>query len=168
MVLQRKAAFETLVPKERNVASYVITRADGTVEEPVYGWNARVNSGAQQQAVIMGSAAGTAFNYLALSTNSLTIAMGDTTLSGEITSGSNAGLARTQASYGTYVAPTALGGSASFQLTHTFTATNAATVQSCALFDASSAGHMFSEINFSASATLNAGDSLAVTYTLNI
>ena len=156
---------ETLNPKERNVAKVVIIRADGTVEAPIYGWNARVDSGANQQAVLMGSAAGTPFKYLALSTTSLTIAKGDTTLSGEITTN---GLGRVAATYGSYVAPSTLGGSASFQLTNTFTASGTSTVNSCALFDAISVGHMFSEINLSSAATLNSGDTLVLTYTINL
>jgi hypothetical protein len=156
---------ETLSVKERNIATIVITRADGTVEAPIYGWNARVNAGALGQAVLMGSAAGTPFAYLALSSASLTIALGDTTLASEITTN---GLVRVLATYGSYVAPTTLGGSASFQLTKTFTATGTSTVNSCALFNAVTVGTMFSEINLTSAATLNSGDTLALSYTINI
>lgn len=164
-VCRGQAFADTLVPRKRNRLDVVITRADGTVERMAPIFNSRVDAGANWQASLMGSAAGTPANYLALSATSLTIAKGDTALSGEITTN---GLGRVQATYGSYTAPSSLSGAASYQLTHTFTATGPQTVNSAALFNASSAGTMFVEANLTSTATLASGDSLAITWTVNI
>lgn len=138
---------------------------------PVY--NARVDAGAAVQASVMsGSTLGgvtspAAPKYIALSTSSLTPAKGDTTLSGET---SASGLARAVGTIQNYVAPSSLDGAASYDVYKLFTNTSAGsvTVQSSALFDASSTGNMFAEANLSTSATLAVNDTLAITWTVNI
>lgn len=180
-VVTRKALAETLIAPHGHAVGHILkcgcgnpfSHAGSVCPESYFGgtvegYNARINSGAAQQGVLMGSAAGNPFKFMALSTASLTIAKTDTTLASEITSGTDAGLVRVSATFGTYTAPSTVGGAASFVLSNTYTAATGATVQSCALFDASSSGNMFSEINFSSSAVLSAGDSLAVSYTITI
>jgi hypothetical protein len=134
-------------------------------------YNSRVDVGAADQASIMsnhtfGSLTSPTFPvYIALSTSSLTPAHGDTTLSGET---AVSGLTRAAATPQNYVAPASLDAAASYDLYHQFTAGGSATIQSTALFDASSSGNMFAEVNFASSATLASGDILQVTWTVNI
>ena len=136
-------------------------------------YNARVNAGAALQASIM---SGTTFGsltspthplYIALSPNTLTPAMTDTTLSGELTTN---GLARALGAAQNYVQPTSLDGAASYNVYYEFTYTGASaqTVSSTALFDAASAGNMFAEVNLSTSRTMAQNDILQMTWTVNI
>ena len=141
----------------------VLTRVDGT-KEYFTGRNARVNAGASAQFANMFSGTQVAqFNYLALSSTAITPASGDTALSGEIT---GSGLARVQVTP-SYTAPASVGATYSAVFTKTFTATASVNVNSCALLNASSSGTLFSEIAFSSQASLNANDSLSVTYTIS-
>lgn len=137
----------------------------------VPSFNSRVNKGAD----LIGSLiTGTSLNsiasplppkYIALSTSSLTPAATDTTLSGET---SNSGVARTLGTQGSYTGPSSLDGAASYTVSNTFTCgATPTTVQSSALFDASSAGNMFAEANFSGSAALTNGMQLQVVWTVN-
>jgi hypothetical protein len=164
-----KSMVETLVPQKRNKVEVTVIRADGTVSKHL-GYNTRVASGALWQADVMGSAAGTPANYIALSSNVLTTANGDTTLSGEISSGTNAGLARALGTFQNYTAPTVSGGggAASYQITKTFTSTASSTVNSAGMFNASSGGSLFVEANLSPAATLANGDQLVLTWSINI
>ena len=131
--------------------------------------NTRTDSGASFIANLIGSAAGTPANYIALSSATLTPVKTDVALTGELTT---AGLARAIAAFGAYTAPTALNGSASFQLSKTFTYTGSTTVNvvSGALLNAATAGTLLSEANFTpAQATVNAnGDQVAVTWTITV
>lgn len=167
-VLAGKAMVETLIPKARNYVKLELVRADGTRSMLADGYNSRVNAGALWQATLMGSAAGTPANFVALSTTVLAPAAADTTLTGEILSGANAGLARVVGTYQNYTAPASLGGSASYQITKTFTSSGSATVNSAALFNATTAGSLFVEANLSPAATLASGDQLVLTWTINI
>ena len=165
-IVSGRAMVETLVPKNRNRVDAVITRADGTIEHLEPSYNSRVNAGALWQAGVMGNAAGTPANYIALSANVLSPAAGDTTLSGEITSNN---LGRALGTYGGYTAPAGLGTSASYQISYTFTSTGAQTVNSAALFNASyPGGSLFVEANLSSAATMANGDSLQITWTVSI
>jgi len=167
-ITRGRVAAEDVTAKDRNHVLIEILRADGSREFLAEGFNARTNSGANWQASIMGSASGNPANYVALSGTVLTPAATDTTLSGEITSGTNAGLARALGTYQNYTAPSMLGGAASYQITHTFTSSGTTTVNSAALFDASTGGNLFVEANLSPAATLASGDSIALTWTVNI
>lgn len=162
-----KALAETLIPEKRNKVEIKVIRPDGTVSYS-RGFNSRTSAGASWQAQVMGSAAGTPANYMALSSTILTPANGDTTLSGEITSGTNSGLARAQGTYQGYSAPASLGATASYQITHTFTSAASTTVNSAAMLNASSSGSLFVEANLSPAATLANGDQLVLTWTVNI
>lgn len=97
--------------------------------------------------------------YMALSENAAGPAAGDTTLTGEITTN---GLARVLATYAH------TGAAILYTLAKTFTATGAFTaVQKEAIFNASSAGTMYVENTFTATA-LAINDQLTVTHTLNV
>lgn len=154
-----------------NRVGAVITRVDGSKEYLGFAYNSRVAKGGDLAASLI---AGTSFNsissplppkYIALSTSSLTPANGDTTLSGET---SASGLARALGTQGSYTSPSVLDGACSYTVTKTFTAGATATIQSAALFDASSSGNLFVEANLSASASLVSGDTLAITWTINL
>lgn len=138
-----------------------------------FAYNSRVDKGADLTASLL---TGTSINsissplppkYIALSTATLTPAKGDTTLTSET---SATGLARAVGTIGGYSSPSTLDGSASYTVSKTFTNTSAGsvTINSAALFDASSSGNLFVEANLSASATLAVNDSLSVTWTVNL
>lgn len=158
-----------------NRFSYRIVRADGSVSSgaPSYSFNARVDAGAALYASLLtGTAVGglsspAAAKYLALSTSSLTPAKTDTTLSGET---SATGLARAQGTVQNYVAPPVLDGAASVDIYREFTngSGGSVTVQSAAVFDASSSGNMLAEANLSSSAALSDGDKIQLTVTVSL
>lgn len=148
-----------------------IRRANGNIEYLSPTYNSRVDKGAALNASLLsGSSLGSITSplppiYIALSTSSLTPAKTDTTLTGET---SASGLGRALGTAGTYSAPSALDGAASFVVTKTFTAGTGATIVSAALFDAVSTGNLFVEANLSSSATLASGDQLTVNWTINL
>ena len=108
-------------------------------------------------------AGGVGINFMALSTTSLTPAASDTALSGEITSGTNAGLARVIAPTRTH---TTGANTATIANTFTSSATVAAPgVQSTALFNAGSSGTMGHIQNLpSASGALSTSDQISVSW----
>lgn len=134
-------------------------------------YNSRVDKGAALAAsLIAGSSLGSITSplpplYVALSTSSLTPAKGDTTLTGET---AVSGLTRALGAAGTYTAPAALDGAASYVITKQFTAGGSATIASAALFDAASTGNMFVEANLSSSAVLISGDLITISWTVNL
>lgn len=147
-----------------------ITRVNGDVELLGASYNSRVDAGAALVAALLTNNAFSITSpsypkYIALSTSSLTPAKGDTTLSGET---SASGLARAAATFGTYTAPAALDGGASYVLSITFTSGASATIVSSAIFDDASTGNMLAEANLAASAVLVSGDKLTITWTINI
>jgi len=148
----------------------VITRANGGTEMK-RSYNSRTDAGAALCAsLISGSTLGgisspAAPKYLAVSSATLTPAHGDTTLTSEL---STNGFTRAAATAGSYSAPASLDAAASFTFTHTFTASGTQTVASAALFDAASTGNLYVEGNFASSSTLNSGDTLSVTWTINL
>lgn len=154
-----------------NQIEAIIRRGNGEIEV-LRSYNARTDSGAALIAsLVAGSALGgitspAAPKYMALSTSSLTPAKTDTTLTGETAA---TGLARAVASAGSYVAPSALDGGASYVFSKTFTNSSpgAVTIASAALFDAASVGNLYVEGNLSASATLQIGDDLTINWTIN-
>jgi hypothetical protein len=105
------------------------------------------------------SAGGVGVNFIALTESTITPAVTDTTLSGEITTN---GLARTIASTRSHSA-----GANTTVLSLTFTASGSFTdVKASALFNASSSGTMGHIANFATgSGTLSSGDQIAVTWT---
>ncbi len=144
---------------------------NGKLVKRSFSFNSRVDKGGDLVASLI---TGTSLNsissplppkYIALSTSSITAAHTDTTLSGET---SASGLARALGTQGSYVTPTTLDGACSYTVTKTFTAGATATIQSAALFDAASTGNMFVEANLSTSASMVSGDTLAITWTINL
>jgi hypothetical protein len=154
-----------LIPKKRNKVILKIYDANGKLKSTVNGYNSRVNLGAAWQAQIMGNESGNPAKFIALSSSVITPNSTDMTLTGEIT---NYGLARTVGTFTNYTAPSTLGGGASYQITHQYTATGNITVQSSALFDAISGGNLFVEANFQNQAVLSNGDNLVLTWQINI
>jgi|SRR5215510_1085892 len=115
------------------------------------------------QQVYTNTAAGTrGAGFIASTESSITPAVGNTTLTGEI---STNGLARADATTKTHTAA-----SNSSTVEHTFTASGAFTsVLASALFNASSAGTMPHIANFATgSGTLATNDTLKITWTLNL
>lgn len=149
---------------DSNILKAEFTRADGS-KDFAYGHNARTNAGASYIAGTLFSSQVAPLNYMALSSATLTPAMADTTLASEITS---TGLARKTSTYGNYTAPSSLGATSSCTLSATYTngGGSAVSVTSVGLFSASSGGTLGFEANLSAGNTLNPGDSVAITYTL--
>lgn len=108
-------------------------------------------------------AGGVGSNFIALSVTSLTPAASDTALSGEITSGTNAGLARVKAPTRTHTT-----GSNTATLSNTFTSSatlGAPGVQSSALFNALSSGTMQHIQNLpAASGAMATNDQISVSW----
>lgn len=109
------------------------------------------------------AAGGVGINFMGLSTSLLTPAASDTTLSGEITSGTNAGLARVIASTRSHTA-----GSNTATLSNTYTssgAVGAPGVQSSALFNAGTSGTMGHIQNLpTASGAMSTSDQISVAW----
>jgi len=106
-----------------------------------------------------GTGAYAAANYIGLTANTSTPNATDTTLAGEVSSGS---LARAQAAYAhTTAAP-------SYTLTKTFTSDQTITVAKVGVFNAPSGGTMVFESLLSATATLQSGDQVAVTEVVSL
>jgi hypothetical protein len=164
-VVKGRALIDSLIPGKRNHVVCQVIGVDGRVKQTVEGWNSRVDAGAAWQAGLMGSGAGTPAIYMALAPSTITVTKTDTALTGEL---STNGFARALGTYAYGGAPGALGGSVSYTISKTFTATGAQTINAVALFNASSAGTMFVEANLASAATLATSDTLSVVYTVNI
>lgn len=114
-----------------------------------------------------GSASATAVaKWVALTANTTAPAAGDTTLTGEITTGGG-GLVRAATTYAHTV------GATTYTLTNTFTANGSdslpVTIGKVGAFDAASAGNLVFETLLSPTATLSAsGDNLPLTWTVTI
>lgn len=124
--------------------------------------NLRVNAGINWQADLMSDTTtppvNAQCNYIALTNTAITPGATDTTLSGEIVAN---GLSRAQAAYNHTSNAT------SYTLTKTFTcATAPQAAQAEAVFTASSGGTMCFEDTFT-QASLQVGDTLAITHTVN-
>ncbi|MEM2140874.1 MAG: hypothetical protein QXJ74_09900 [Nitrososphaera sp.] len=98
-------------------------------------------------------------NYIALSADTGAPAAGDTTLTGEITTG---GLARTQGAYAH------TNGQSTYTVSNTFTASATHNnVQKAGLFTAGTGGTMMAENTFTAVSLAN-GDQLTITWTITL
>jgi hypothetical protein len=134
----------------------VARHADGTVFLNQWGHNLRVNSGINWQFNQMAGTTAAVCTYIALSNAAITPAATDTTLASEIT---NNGLARALAT------ATHSSNATTYTLPVVFTATATQAAQAAAVFNASSSGTMCFENTFS-QASLNANDTLTVTWTI--
>lgn len=154
-----------------NRVKVIIRRADGKINLLTPSYNSRVNKGAALTASLMsGSSLGSISSplppiYIALSTSSLSPAAGDTTLSGETAS---SGMGRALGTVGGFVAASSLDGSASYTVSKTFSASGTIAIVSAGLFDAISSGNLFAEANLSSTASLSNGDTLQITWTINV
>lgn len=125
----------------------------------------RTNAGADFQARVMGDTASTgtgvyaAANYIGLTANSTAPAAGNTTLTGEIASGT---LNRAQATYAH------TNGTNTYTLTKTFTSDQSVTIAKIGVFNASTSGTMVFETLLNATATLVSGDQLQITETVTL
>lgn len=121
--------------------------------------NLRTTAGGDWQASVMGntSAPPATGNYIAVSNDAAAPAAGDTTLASEITTN---GLARAQGTYA-HTASTA-----SYTIQKVFSATGTQASQKTGLFNASSVGTMIFENTYT-QVTVNNGDTLTVTWTIN-
>lgn len=123
-------------------------------------YNLRTNAGADAQASQMGNTATQAAscNWIALTNDATAPGATDTTLTSEIATN---GLSRAQ---GTYAHTN---GTAVFTVAKTFNATGTQASQKSGLFNASTSGTLCFENTYSA-VTVNNGDTLTVTWTINI
>lgn len=125
----------------------------------------RTNNGRDFQARVMSDTASTGTGsyapavYIGLTANTPAPAAGDTTLTGEVTTGT---LARAAAIY----AHTS--GTASYTLTKTFTSDQSIVVAKIGVFNAASSGTMVFESLLNEVATLVSGDQLALTETVTL
>lgn len=127
------------------------------------------NAGRDFVASALGDRSGSraaAADYIALTENSGAPGAGDTTLTGEITTGGG-GLVRAQATYAH------TNGQATYTLTKTFTANGSdslpVTIAKIGIFNASSSGTLAWETLLTSTATLSAvGDALTCTETITI
>ena len=129
----------------------------------------RTNAGRDFQCRVMGDgangSAGTGTmrpaDYLALTENNTAPALGDTALTGELTTG---GLGRLQATYAHTAA------SLTYTLVRTWTSSDgsARTINKCGVFNASSTGTLVFTSLVPSPPTLVAGDSLQITVTVDI
>jgi hypothetical protein len=157
---------EEAILKPRNIVRLQLVRGGREIFRTI-GFNARTDAGASFLASLAGSGAGVPLAYIGLSTATLTPVKTDTTLASEIVT---TGLARKTSTYGSYTAPTTLNGAASYVLSASFTngGGSAVTVVSAGCFSAVSGGTLGFETNFSASTTLQVGDTANVSWTFNV
>lgn len=145
----------------KNTVEFVVRDADGNLKQTGISTNLRTTVGADWQADVMGnSTQPVSARWIALTVNTGAPAAGDTTLTGEITTG---GLAR---AVGTY-AHTASTASYTITLTFTASATHTA-VHKAGLFTAITGGILVFETNLSSDVSLVSGDTLTITWTVNI
>ena len=121
----------------------------------------RTNAGTDFQAAVMSGTAAqpAAANYIGLTANATAPAAGNTTLTGEIASGT---LARAQAAYAH------TNGTATYTLIKTFTSDQTVTIAKIGVFNAAAAGTMVFETLLNATAALVSGDQLTVTETVTL
>lgn len=125
----------------------------------------RTDAGRDFQARVMGDTASTgtgsyaSATYIGVTANATAPATGDTTLTGEIASGT---LIRAQATYAH------TNGTATYTLTKTFTSDQTVTIAKIGIFNASSAGTMVFETSLNATASLVSGDQLQITETVTL
>lgn len=125
----------------------------------------RTTAGRDFQARVMGDTASTgtgsyaAATYIGVTADASAAAAGDTTLTGEISSGT---LTRAQAIYAH------TNGTASYTLTKTFTSDQSVVIAKIGVFNASTSGTMVFESLLNATATLVSGDQLQITETVTL
>lgn len=125
----------------------------------------RVNSGTDFQSRVMADTASTGTgayapaNYIGLTANATAPAAADTTLTGEVTTGT---LARAQATYAH------TNGTNTYTLTKTFTSDQSVTIAKIGVFNAAAGGTLVFETLLNATATLVSGDMLQISETVTL
>lgn len=148
-----------LLGKKRGIDERACAEDPSTIFYTHKDHNLRTTAGGDWQASVMGntSAPPATMNYIALSNDATAPAVGDTVVAGEISSN---GLSRAQGVYAH------TGGTASFTIQKVFSATGTQASQKAGLLNASSSGTLGFENTYT-SVTVNNGDTLTVTWTIN-
>lgn len=152
---------DILAGKLPNYVDIEVRDRHGQLKQRGRSVNLRTNAGADWQADVMGhTTQPQEAQYIALTTNTGAPALGDTTLTGEISSG---GLARAQGAY------SHTNGTSTYKISFTFSSTATHTaVHKAGLFNASSSGTMVFETVLSSDVSLVNGDTLTIEWTVNI
>lgn len=150
-------------PATESLFRNVVRDADGRVKHDSIHHNLRTNAGGTWQATQMGATTGQTVGayFVALTTDATAAAYTDTTVASEL---ATSGFSRAA---GTFTFVSAASGAGSYTITKTFTATGTATINKEGLLTAASAGTLVFESNLTSPPTLNSGDSLAITVTVN-
>jgi hypothetical protein len=145
-------------------------RLEGTYDFEIRDTNGKVRDswtvknlvttvGFAQLALLAGDAAAVPFTYIAVGTSDTAVAVGDTTLTAEIT---DTGLERAA---GTVSRVTTTGANDTYQIVKTWTATGSKTIEEVGVLNASSAGTLLSHALTTSKAVAN-GETLTATYKL--
>ena len=145
--------------KLKGIYDFQIIGVDGKVRDSWTVENLVTTVGFAQLALLAGDASATPFTYIAVGTSTTAPAVGNTTLVAEIV---DTGLAR---AVGTVSRVTTTGTNDTFQITHTWTATGAKTIEEVGVFNAVSAGVMLSRALTTSKVVAN-GETLTSTYKL--
>lgn len=145
--------------KLKGIYDFQIIGVDGKVRDIWTVENLVTTVGFAQLALLAGDASATPFTYIAVGTSTTAAAIGDTTLVAEIV---DTGLARAA---GTVSRVTTTGTNDTFQITYTWTATGAKTIEEVGVFNAVSAGVMLSRALTTSKVVAN-GETLTSTYKL--
>ena len=140
-----------------NMVHIVARHKDGTIFYDQWVHNLRTNAGINWQYGQMAGTTAAVCTYIALSNSGATPAATDTALASEITTN---GLARANGT------PAHTSNATSYTLSYTFTATGSQSAQNAGMLNASSSGTLCFENTFS-QVSMNSGDTLAVTWTVN-
>jgi hypothetical protein len=145
--------------KLKGTYHFEIRGVDGKIRDKWKVNNAIMTVGFAQLALLCGDASAVPFTYLAVGTSTTAVAINQTTLVAEITTG---GLARVA---GTVSRITTTGTNDTYKITTTWTSSASHTVEEAGVFNAASAGTMLSRA-LTTSKTLVSGETLTGTYTL--
>jgi len=153
----RHRGIEESANRVPNMVHIVARHRDGTIFYDKWVHNLRTNAGINWQYGQMAGTTAAVCTYIALSNSGATPAATDTALASEITTN---GLARANAT------PSHTSNATSYTLAYTFTATASQSAQNAGMLNASSGGTLCFENTFS-QVSMNSGDTLQVTWTVN-
>jgi hypothetical protein len=128
--------------------------------------NSRVDAGAAFVANNLSNPASVTTSveqYIAFSGDATAVAKTDVICASELTTN---GMGRKIATFGSYTAPSSLGGTFSYTLTNSYNATGAYSINKLCLFNAVSAGTMLFETLLGATVSGGNGDTINVTWTV--
>ena len=146
----------------RNHVDIEVRGPDGRIKNRFRTYNLRTNAGIDFVADALGNSASqpAAADFIAVTEDAVAPAVTDTVLASELAVD---GLTRAQGAYAHTVAAT------SYTIQHTFTVTGGPhTVVKSGLFNDPTVGTMVFEALFGSSAVVTGGDTLTVTWTINI